>query len=195
VPAPRTYTDREVFEGLAFGHGPVAEAIPELRALDVSWSSRRQRAADAIETAIGRQNQTFMRSFAKDVESGDPGRVAIAMSRMNRALVGVAHDSMTSDVSSARGRFANGIANGADGVLINLAVSVTAAVLVLPQEDLAQTRFSVDEFDKSVAMYLRTSTIQLAQVPETFGNATEARVAAKPYGSPRKSDMRARFET
>jgi SdpC family antimicrobial peptide len=167
--SPR-YTDHQIFEGLAFGHGAVARIVPELRARDASWSLRRQHAAVAIESAISRRNPGFLRSFAQDVQSGDPGRVAAALSRMSRAFAAVSNvASMKCKVSIADGRFANDVAEdtttavvtaGGGGIVVDAELDidlVTAMFIVSPMLDLAQGGFGGEQLDKSVALALRAS--------------------------------------
>jgi SdpC family antimicrobial peptide len=86
------YTDQQVFEGIVFGHGPVAQAIPEIRAQNMPWSSETQQTASAVERAIVRRDPAFMKSFAQELESGDPGRVKKAMARMATLVTQVAYN-------------------------------------------------------------------------------------------------------
>lgn len=70
------YSERQVFEGVALGHGPVA-AVLGLPA--AHWTAAETHDALCLERLIAAQRPGFFGSFGRGVTSGDPGLV-------NRAL-------------------------------------------------------------------------------------------------------------
>ena len=83
------FTDRQIFEGVVFGSGPVATLIPEARdhlrpelyvngphAL-AELAGTRARIIDAIEHA----HPGFLAEFGKAARSGDPSQVQAMLSR------------------------------------------------------------------------------------------------------------------
>ncbi|MBV8726520.1 MAG: hypothetical protein JO233_01940 [Candidatus Eremiobacteraeota bacterium] len=89
VGAHPLFTDRQIFEGVVLGSGPVRNLLPA-RALPTDNMIDRRRAVAFLEREIQRTDRHFFAAFASAATSGDPGLLSGALNHTKALIQGIA---------------------------------------------------------------------------------------------------------
>src|SRR5262249_25973528 len=94
APASRDFSDRQIFEGVVFGSGPVASLLPEAReqlapelyARNADELVAMAEARASIIDAVDRSEPGFLAEFGRAARSGNPASVRAMLVRTVYAL-------------------------------------------------------------------------------------------------------------
>lgn len=159
------FSGKQIFEGVFFNIGPVAKELPEMwgdptmkNISAATRSTRFQKAVSALESRLVKRDPHFYSDLQRDMTSGDPGRVQLALTRTRSEV------SAAIRVSSSPTRVAvlpdtvnvvQGV-NAVDTVVAVVGVDVAVVVVVLALVVLLDTPQTTAFSEQSGVAFLTT---------------------------------------
>lgn len=149
------YSDKQIFEGVVLGHGPVAAAIPDIGG-GHAWSTAHQD-AQTLEDVLVARDPLFLKHFAADMRSGDPGRVTHAFENARKLALGM-HYSSGQVKNAAVGAVM--VAENAGGCLIETCAVVldNYGVAAVVEPLMAVNGFSLEHLARAIASRLNSES-------------------------------------